>query len=149
MHVVSFLAALLAQLLGVTATCALELGVDIGELDVTLHLGFPGKKLRKEREAFVPCSIGIPWWLFTISIHRGEQTRSVLSVLSVVLIVASRVDGLEDRRRRCLKRSSFFGSRAWLFIFLVQCNPVRVTYWALVSRKSRTIYDKSAHLRIF
>lgn len=30
------------QLLGVTATCALELGVDIGELDVTLHLGFPG-----------------------------------------------------------------------------------------------------------
>lgn len=31
-----------AQLLGVTATCALELGVDIGELDVTLHLGFPG-----------------------------------------------------------------------------------------------------------
>lgn len=31
------------QLLGVTATCALELGVDIGELAVTLHLGFPGK----------------------------------------------------------------------------------------------------------
>ncbi|CAM9206801.1 unnamed protein product, partial [Laminaria digitata] len=30
------------ELLGVTATCALELGVDIGELDVTLHLGFPG-----------------------------------------------------------------------------------------------------------
>eukprot|EP00752_Nemacystus_decipiens_P007203 g6448.t1 len=30
------------KLLGVTATCALELGVDIGELDVTLHLGFPG-----------------------------------------------------------------------------------------------------------
>ncbi|CAN0581456.1 unnamed protein product, partial [Ectocarpus sp. 12 AP-2014] len=38
----SFLGASLAQLLGVTATCALELGVDIGELDVTLHLGFPG-----------------------------------------------------------------------------------------------------------
>ncbi|CAN0214514.1 unnamed protein product, partial [Hapterophycus canaliculatus] len=30
------------KMLGVTATCALELGVDIGELDVTLHLGFPG-----------------------------------------------------------------------------------------------------------
>jgi DEAD/DEAH box helicase domain-containing protein len=30
------------HLLGATATCALELGVDIGTLDVTLHLGFPG-----------------------------------------------------------------------------------------------------------
>ncbi|KAM3569111.1 hypothetical protein VYU27_008780, partial [Nannochloropsis oceanica] len=30
------------QLLGVTATCALELGVDVGNLDVTLHMGFPG-----------------------------------------------------------------------------------------------------------
>ena len=29
-------------LLGVCATCALELGVDVGSLDVTLHLGFPG-----------------------------------------------------------------------------------------------------------
>lgn len=28
------------QLLGVAATNALELGVDIGSLDVTLHLGF-------------------------------------------------------------------------------------------------------------
>lgn len=36
------LAPVMLQLLGVTATCALELGVDIGELDVTLHLGFPG-----------------------------------------------------------------------------------------------------------
>lgn len=68
-HVVSFLDALLAQLLGVTATCALELGVDIGELDVTLHLGFPGEKLW--REAFVLCSF--PWWLFTISIPPGER----------------------------------------------------------------------------
>ncbi|CAM9481571.1 unnamed protein product [Discosporangium mesarthrocarpum] len=30
------------KLLGVVATSALELGVDIGKLDVTLHLGFPG-----------------------------------------------------------------------------------------------------------
>jgi ATP-dependent helicase YprA (DUF1998 family) len=30
------------KLLGVTATCALELGVDVGSLDVTLHLGHPG-----------------------------------------------------------------------------------------------------------
>lgn len=30
------------RLLGVTTTCALELGVDIGNLDVSLHMGFPG-----------------------------------------------------------------------------------------------------------
>jgi ATP-dependent helicase YprA (DUF1998 family) len=30
------------RLLGVTATCALELGVDVGNLDATLHMGFPG-----------------------------------------------------------------------------------------------------------
>ena len=29
------------SLLGVTATCALELGVDVGMLDATLHMGFP------------------------------------------------------------------------------------------------------------
>ena len=31
------------ELRGVAATCALELGVDVGELDATLHLGFPGR----------------------------------------------------------------------------------------------------------
>jgi len=31
------------QLLGVCATNALELGIDVGALDVTLHLGFPGR----------------------------------------------------------------------------------------------------------
>lgn len=30
------------KLLGVTATCALELGIDVGSLDSTLHMGFPG-----------------------------------------------------------------------------------------------------------
>jgi DEAD/DEAH box helicase domain-containing protein len=30
------------ELWGVAATNAMELGVDIGSLDVTLHLGFPG-----------------------------------------------------------------------------------------------------------
>lgn len=30
------------QLIGVAATCALELGIDVGSLDVTLHMGFPG-----------------------------------------------------------------------------------------------------------
>jgi hypothetical protein len=30
------------RVLGVTATCALELGIDVGSLDATLHMGFPG-----------------------------------------------------------------------------------------------------------
>jgi len=30
------------RLLGVTATCALKLGIDVGSLDATLHLGYPG-----------------------------------------------------------------------------------------------------------
>jgi DEAD/DEAH box helicase domain-containing protein len=30
------------RVLGVTATCALELGIDVGALDATLHMGFPG-----------------------------------------------------------------------------------------------------------
>jgi ATP-dependent helicase YprA (DUF1998 family) len=29
-------------LMGVAATNALELGIDVGSLDITLHLGFPG-----------------------------------------------------------------------------------------------------------
>lgn len=29
-------------MLGVTATCALELGIDVGSLDVTVHMGYPG-----------------------------------------------------------------------------------------------------------
>lgn len=35
-------ALLRGELWGVAATNAMELGVDIGSLDVTLHLGFPG-----------------------------------------------------------------------------------------------------------
>lgn len=31
------------ELSAVAATNALELGVDVGSLDVTLHLGFPGE----------------------------------------------------------------------------------------------------------
>lgn len=30
------------RLLGVAATCALELGIDVGSLDVSVHMGFPG-----------------------------------------------------------------------------------------------------------
>jgi len=30
------------QLLGVVTTCALELGIDVGSLDISVHLGFPG-----------------------------------------------------------------------------------------------------------
>jgi len=33
------------KLWAVAATNALELGVDVGSLDATLHLGFPGTKL--------------------------------------------------------------------------------------------------------
>ena len=36
-------ALLKGELWAVAATNALELGVDIGSLDITLHLGFPGK----------------------------------------------------------------------------------------------------------
>lgn len=31
---------------GVAATNALELGIDVGHIDVTLHLGFPGSIAR-------------------------------------------------------------------------------------------------------
>lgn len=34
------------KLCGIAATNALELGIDIGHIDVTLHLGFPGSIAR-------------------------------------------------------------------------------------------------------
>lgn len=34
------------KICGVAATNALELGIDVGEIDVTLHLGFPGSIAR-------------------------------------------------------------------------------------------------------
>ena len=34
------------KLLGVAATNALELGIDVGHIDATLHLGFPGSVAR-------------------------------------------------------------------------------------------------------
>ena len=37
-------------LMGVAATNALELGIDVGSLDVTLHLGFPGARTARQRQ---------------------------------------------------------------------------------------------------
>lgn len=34
------------KLRGIAATNALELGIDVGHVDVTLHLGFPGSIAR-------------------------------------------------------------------------------------------------------
>lgn len=34
------------KLCGIAATNALELGIDVGHIDVTLHLGFPGSIAR-------------------------------------------------------------------------------------------------------
>jgi len=34
------------KLCGIAATNALELGIDVGHIDVTLHLGFPGSVAR-------------------------------------------------------------------------------------------------------
>lgn len=34
------------KLFGVASTNALELGIDVGHIDVTLHLGFPGSIAR-------------------------------------------------------------------------------------------------------
>jgi DEAD/DEAH box helicase domain-containing protein len=34
------------KLSGIAATNALELGIDVGHIDVTLHLGFPGSIAR-------------------------------------------------------------------------------------------------------
>ena len=39
------------QLLGVVATTALELGVDVGSLDATLHLGYPGSTASLAQQA--------------------------------------------------------------------------------------------------
>lgn len=43
------------KICGVAATNALELGIDVGEIDVTLHLGFPGSISRY----FLLCLISI------------------------------------------------------------------------------------------
>lgn len=34
------------RICGIAATNALELGIDVGHIDVTLHLGFPGSIAR-------------------------------------------------------------------------------------------------------
>ena len=43
------------NLCGVAATNALELGIDVGHIDVTLHLGFPGSIARYKPEVISVC----------------------------------------------------------------------------------------------
>lgn len=61
------------ELLGVTATCALELGVDVGALDCTLLLGFPG-------------SIASMWQ------QAGRSGRNAKDALSIMVLFRSPAD---------------------------------------------------------
>jgi DEAD/DEAH box helicase domain-containing protein len=61
------------ELLGVTATTALELGVDVGDMNATLHVGFPG-------------SIASMWQ------QAGRAGRSGNACVSVIIGTTSGLD---------------------------------------------------------
>ena len=51
LHALSVSRFVRACLDGVVATCALELGVDVGDLDATVHLGWPGSRCSLRQQA--------------------------------------------------------------------------------------------------
>ncbi|GAB2270176.1 hypothetical protein Dimus_005080 [Dionaea muscipula] len=68
------------QLRGIAATNALELGIDVGHIDVTLHLGFPGtvarlKVLLIHSDTYT--SLGSLWQQAGRSGRRGKPSLSV------------------------------------------------------------------------
>jgi len=86
------------ELLGVTATTALELGVDIGHLDATVLVGYPG-------------SITSTWQQAGRSGRRGERSLSILI-------------GLDDPLDQYFMRhpQSFFG-KGFEHALINQANP--------------------------
>lgn len=70
-------ALLRGELWGVAATNAMELGVDIGSLDVTLHLGFPGSIASLWQQVGFQGFRGLPPLRFAaasnmLALHRGS-----------------------------------------------------------------------------
>ena len=47
------------KLCGIAVTNALELGIDVGHIDVTLHLGFPGSNFLKYLLRFFSFHLGV------------------------------------------------------------------------------------------
>jgi DEAD/DEAH box helicase domain-containing protein len=76
------------ELIGVAATCALELGIDVGSLDVTLHMGFPG-------------SFSSLWQ------QAGRAGRSGKPSLSIIMCFDSALDQYFAKNPKILLESDF------------------------------------------